>query len=117
MPPTATGHALSVLKTGMAPPRVVVLIVLDGMRRDNFDRYATLMPTLTALRQRGVLQAVACDGGCLESGSGGVSWVSSALDFIYVEMREHIADTPRPVQVRIEGLHTRKAPARRKLKR
>ncbi|MGB8694691.1 MAG: alkaline phosphatase family protein, partial [Steroidobacteraceae bacterium] len=53
MPPTASGRALPVLKTGMAPPRVVVLIVLDGMRRDYFDRYATLMPTLTTLRQRG----------------------------------------------------------------
>ena len=53
MPPTSTGHALPVLKTGMARPRVVVLIVLDGMRRDYFDRYATLMPTLTALRRRG----------------------------------------------------------------
>src|SRR5450432_2673388 len=37
----------------MARPRVVVLIVLDGMRRDYFDRYAALMPTLTTLRQRG----------------------------------------------------------------
>jgi hypothetical protein len=53
MPPTSTGHVLPVLKTGMAPPRVVVLIVLDGMRRDYFDRYATVMPTLTKLRQRG----------------------------------------------------------------
>ncbi|HEY3656026.1 MAG TPA: alkaline phosphatase family protein [Steroidobacteraceae bacterium] len=53
MPPTSTGRVLPVLKTGMAPPRVVVLIVLDGMRRDYFDRYATLMPTLTALRQCG----------------------------------------------------------------
>ena len=53
MPPTSTGRVLPVLKTGMARPRVVVLIVLDGMRRDYFDRYATLMPTLTALRQRG----------------------------------------------------------------
>jgi hypothetical protein len=53
MPPTSTGHALPVLKSGMARPRVVVLIVLDGMRRDYFDRYATLMPTLTTLRQRG----------------------------------------------------------------
>ena len=53
MPPTSTGRALPVLKTGMAPPRVVVLIVLDGMRRDYFDRYAALMPTLTTLRQRG----------------------------------------------------------------
>jgi len=53
MPPTSTGHALPVLNTGMARPRVVVLIVLDGMRRDYFDRYATLMPTLMTLRQRG----------------------------------------------------------------
>jgi hypothetical protein len=53
MPPTSTGHVLPVLQTGMTPPKLVVLIVLDGMRRDYFDRYATLMPTLTALRQRG----------------------------------------------------------------
>ena len=53
MPPTSTGRVLPVLKTDMARPRVVVLIVLDGMRRDYFDRYATLMPTLTTLRQRG----------------------------------------------------------------
>ena len=53
MPPTSTGRELPVLKPGMAPPRVVLLIVLDGMRRDYFDRYATLMPTLTALRRRG----------------------------------------------------------------
>jgi len=53
MPPTSTGRVLPVFKAGMSPPRVVVLIVLDGMRRDYFDRYATLMPTLTALRQRG----------------------------------------------------------------
>ncbi len=30
-----------------------MLIVLDGMRRDYFDRYAALMPTLIALRRRG----------------------------------------------------------------
>jgi hypothetical protein len=53
MPPTATGRVLPVLQAGVAAPRVVMLIVLDGMRRDYFDRYATLMPTLTALRQRG----------------------------------------------------------------
>jgi predicted AlkP superfamily pyrophosphatase or phosphodiesterase len=29
-----------------------MLLVLDGMRRDYFDRYAASMPTLTALRQR-----------------------------------------------------------------
>ena len=53
MPPTSTGRVLPVLHTGMAPPRVILLIVLDGMRRDYFDRYARLMPTLTTLRQRG----------------------------------------------------------------
>ena len=53
MPRTSTGHVLPILQTGATPPRVVMLIVLDGMRRDYFDRYATLMPTLTTLRQRG----------------------------------------------------------------
>ncbi len=53
MPPTSTGRVAPVLKPGIAPPRVVMLIVLDGMRRDYFDRYATLMPTLTTLRKRG----------------------------------------------------------------
>ena len=33
-------------------PRVIVLLVLDGMRRDYFDRHAASMPTLTALRRR-----------------------------------------------------------------
>ena len=53
MPPTATGRVLPVLRDGFITPRVVVLLVLDGMRRDYFDRYAVLMPTLNALRQRG----------------------------------------------------------------
>ena len=53
MPPTATGSVLPVLRSGFTRPRVVMLLVLDGMRRDYFDRYATLMPTLTALRERG----------------------------------------------------------------
>ena len=51
MPSTATGHVLPVLRTDFARPRVVMLIVLDGMRRDYFDRYAASMPTLTAIRQ------------------------------------------------------------------
>ena len=51
MPPTATGHVLTVLRTDFARPRVVMLLVLDGMRRDYFDRYAASMPTLTAIRQ------------------------------------------------------------------
>ncbi|MEO5616895.1 MAG: alkaline phosphatase family protein [Candidatus Eisenbacteria bacterium] len=53
MPPTTTGHVLPVLRKGFARPRVIMLLVLDGMRRDYFDRYATLMPTLTKLRNRG----------------------------------------------------------------
>ena len=52
MPPTVTGRVLPVLRTPFARPRVVVLLVLDGMRRDYFDRYAGSMPTLAALRQR-----------------------------------------------------------------
>jgi hypothetical protein len=51
MPLTATGRVLPVLRTGFARPRVVMLLVLDGMRRDYFDRYAESMPTLTALRR------------------------------------------------------------------
>jgi Type I phosphodiesterase / nucleotide pyrophosphatase len=52
MPPTATGHVLPVLRKGFDRPRVIVLLVLDGMRRDYFDRHAASMPTLTALRRR-----------------------------------------------------------------
>src|SRR6266436_2731916 len=51
MPPTATGRVLPVLRTDFGRPRVIMLVVLDGMRRDYFDRYAASMPTLTALRQ------------------------------------------------------------------
>jgi len=52
MPPTATGRALPVLRNSFAHPRLVMLLVLDGMRRDYFDRYASSMPTLAALRRR-----------------------------------------------------------------
>jgi Type I phosphodiesterase / nucleotide pyrophosphatase len=52
MPPTATGHVLPVLRSGFPRPRVVFVLVLDGMRRDYFDRYADVMPTLSALRRR-----------------------------------------------------------------
>ena len=52
MPPTATGRVLPVLRPGFAPPRVVFLLILDGMRRDYFDRYADVMPTLSAIRRR-----------------------------------------------------------------
>ncbi|HEV8335858.1 MAG TPA: alkaline phosphatase family protein [Candidatus Polarisedimenticolia bacterium] len=53
MPATATGHVLPLLRDGFARPRVVLLLVLDGMRRDYFDRYSGLIPTLTALRKQG----------------------------------------------------------------
>ena len=52
MPPTATGRELPIFRTDAPRPRVVMLLVLDGMRRDYFDRYAESMPTLTALRER-----------------------------------------------------------------
>src|SRR5262245_49012300 len=53
MPPTASGHVLPVLRAGSPRPRAVMLVVLDGMRRDYFDRYASSLPTLTALRRSG----------------------------------------------------------------
>lgn len=53
MPPTSTGRVLPVLRSGLTPPRAVMLIVLDGMRRDYFDRYAAVMPTLAGLRRGG----------------------------------------------------------------
>jgi hypothetical protein len=40
MLPTVTGRVLPVLRTDFGRPRVVMLVVLDGMRRDYFDRYA-----------------------------------------------------------------------------
>ena len=52
MPPTATGRVLPVLRPDFARPRVVFVLILDGMRRDYFDRYADVMPTLSALRRR-----------------------------------------------------------------
>jgi hypothetical protein len=53
MPPTVTGRALPVLRAGFTRPRAVFLLVLDGMRRDYFDRYADVMPTLVGLRRGG----------------------------------------------------------------
>lgn len=50
--PAATGRVLPVLRSGFSRPRVVFLLVLDGMRRDYFDRYADQMPTLSAVRGR-----------------------------------------------------------------
>lgn len=38
MPPTITGRIVTVFRTGFARPRAIMLVVLDGMRRDYFDR-------------------------------------------------------------------------------
>ena len=53
-PATMTGRALtSVLREPRAQPRAMMLLILDGMRRDYFDRYAAEMPTMGRLRREG----------------------------------------------------------------
>lgn len=53
-PATTTGRVLrEAMRPGAGRPRVVVLLVLDGMRADYFDTYAADMPTLTRLRREG----------------------------------------------------------------
>ena len=53
-PATYTGRILDdVFGSGSPRPRIVSVIVLDAMRADYFDRYASLMPTLTRLRKEG----------------------------------------------------------------
>jgi hypothetical protein len=52
-PATMTGRVLSRALQGEARPRVVVLLVLDAMRADYFDRYASVMPSLGRLRRDG----------------------------------------------------------------
>jgi hypothetical protein len=52
--PGATGRPQTqALVPGARPPRVVLLLVLDGMRADYLDRYAADLPTLTRLRREG----------------------------------------------------------------
>ena len=53
MPRTATGKVLPGIRPVTPKPRVVFLLVLDGMRPDYFDRHASVMPTLNGLRKRG----------------------------------------------------------------
>ena len=52
MPPTATGRALPGVKPASTPPRAILLLVLDGMRPDYFERHAKEMPTFSALRPK-----------------------------------------------------------------
>ncbi len=53
MPPSSTGRPLPILNPKAPRPRVAALIVLDGTRRDYFDRYAAEMPALSKLRRTG----------------------------------------------------------------
>jgi hypothetical protein len=51
---TYTGRILpNVAATTPRRPRIAVLLVLDGMRVDYFDRYAAQIPTLTRMRREG----------------------------------------------------------------
>ena len=51
---TYTGRVLrNAIAGGTAPPRIVVVMVLDAMRADYFDKYAEVMPTLSRLRREG----------------------------------------------------------------
>ena len=52
-PATMTGRVLREGIDTTTRPRVVVLLVLDGMRADFFDQYADAMPTLSRLRREG----------------------------------------------------------------
>jgi predicted AlkP superfamily pyrophosphatase or phosphodiesterase len=52
--PTYTGRVLNeAVAAGNGRPRLVTVMVLDAMRADYFDTYATVMPTLTRLRREG----------------------------------------------------------------
>jgi len=50
---TMTGRVLREAVDVSRRPRVIVLLVFDGMRADYFDRYADVMPGLTRLRREG----------------------------------------------------------------
>jgi len=54
LPPTVTGRPLEkALDPSVGRPRAILVVVLDGMRQDYFDRYQEVLPTLTRLRQEG----------------------------------------------------------------
>ena len=54
VPATMTGRPLSMaVAKGTAPPRLVLLLVLDGFRADYLDRHAATLPTLSRLRREG----------------------------------------------------------------
>ena len=51
--PTYTGRVLAEAVAGNGRPRVVTVMVLDAMRADYFDKYASVMPTLARMRKEG----------------------------------------------------------------
>jgi hypothetical protein len=53
MPPSATGRVLPGVSRPATNPRLVFLLVLDGMRPDYLTRHAHLLPTLTRLWAEG----------------------------------------------------------------
>jgi predicted AlkP superfamily pyrophosphatase or phosphodiesterase len=54
LPYTVTGRPLEkALDSSAARPRAILVVVLDGMRRDYFERYRAVLPTLSRLRQDG----------------------------------------------------------------
>ena len=54
LPATISGHPLKeAVNPAAGNPRAILLIVLDGMRQDYFDRHGALLPTLSRLRQEG----------------------------------------------------------------
>ena len=52
--PTYTGRILTeAIAAGSAKPRVVTVFVLDAMRADYFEKYASVMPTLSRMKKEG----------------------------------------------------------------
>ena len=80
MPASSTGRVLPVLLQGAPPPRAVFLLVLDGMRRDYFDRHAAETPTLTRLRHNGAWMARASVNYVPTSTAIGHSTISTGAD-------------------------------------
>jgi len=54
LPPTVTGRSLEkALDSSAGRPRAILVVVLDGMRQDYFERHREALPTLTRLRRDG----------------------------------------------------------------
>jgi hypothetical protein len=54
LPPTVTGQSLEkAVDSSAGRPRAILVVSLDGMRRDYFERYREVLPTLTRLRRDG----------------------------------------------------------------